>query len=140
MFVRILYCEDYNEIPNGGREIEDPTWDNIRDAILELNGGNRSNLVLRKGYDDEYEELMGIGGGGDNGLYVCFIGSQKPGEPEWKLFDPSKISEEPIEIMAGQPTWYARSSCIGLDEVLKAAETYSKFGKRDETLSWESVS
>jgi hypothetical protein len=139
MFVKVLFCEDYNDIPNCGKVIDNPTWENIRDAILELNGESKSTVVLRRGYDDEYEELMGVGGGGDQGLYICFMGSQKPDEPEWRLHDPSRVSEEPVEIVAGELTWYPRSSCVSLNEVLKAAETYSVFGERDKTLAWEAI-
>lgn len=139
MFVKLLDYdndEDFTYRVEGGGAIENPAWADICDAILSLNGRNRSVVVLCSNRDDEYEERMEIGGGGDNQLDVGYRITEAPDDPDWQLCNPSQSSEEGVEIVAGLASYYARSSCVSVSEVLKAAETYAKFGRKDETLQW----
>jgi hypothetical protein len=133
MFVKYLDCEDYADIHNPDKEIENPTWNEIQKAILGLNGNTRSTVTIARDREDGY---MGIGGG-ENGLYICFICSYLTGEEDWELCDPSKSTEQTVEMMTGQMTKKSLRSCIDLNSVLKAAETYANFGKRDRSLCWE---
>ncbi|GAB1542553.1 hypothetical protein NUACC21_52270 [Scytonema sp. NUACC21] len=135
MFVKILSYENLND-KSRSVEVVNPTWSDIRDAILKLDGHYRSSISLMKDEDDEYEEYMGIGGGGNSGLYICFISTQNPNDCDWQLYDPSKSSSDSVEIIAGQKTWFALNVCVGINEILKASEAYARFGKKDESLYW----
>ncbi|MGF1485817.1 MAG: hypothetical protein ACFBSE_01750 [Prochloraceae cyanobacterium] len=123
MYITILDYEHLNGILKKNRK-KNPTWEDIRDEIIQLKGDNWSSVYLRKEENDEFLEFMGIRRFKDN-LYECIIYTQDSNELEWELYDPSKLSAESD-----------LTRCVALNQVLKAAETYAKFGKRDPLLNW----
>ena len=123
MYVKVLDYEHFNPIVIK-KTIETPGWEDIQKEIIELKADNWSNVHLRKSNDDEYQEFMAIRRF-KNDLYECIISTQNPNKPDWELYDPSKLSEEPD-----------LSRCVNLNRVLKAAETYAEFGNRDPSLNW----
>ena len=136
MFVKNLTYEDLTDVHGSIKEVENPTWDEIREVILGLNGDTRSTITIAR---DPEEGYMGIGGGAEDGLYICFICSYLPDEDDWTLCDPSKSADQYVKIMAGQLAGYALRSCVDLNSVLKAAEIYGKFGSTDQSLCWDKL-
>jgi hypothetical protein len=140
-------CEGSDSRPS---LIKHPTWEQIKNAIFSLNGHTRSTVLLEKEYDEEgqkndIKEFMSIAGGGKNQLYVCDFYSYEgeygnrnyEGEHgELVLFDPSKPWNLEIEIMREFPTNFPVAQCLKIEPILVAAETYSRFGRRDESLHW----
>ena len=131
-------------------DIDHPIWEEIKRAILALDGRIRSSIFLGKEYEDkerqgEIKEFMSIAGGGENGLYICEVYyyegdygncDYKGNDGNLVLFDPDKSWEEEIEIVREFPTNFSATQCFKIEPILVAAETYARFGCRDESLHW----
>lgn len=137
MYVTNLFAE------GNGKEIniEHPTWNQIKNTILALDGWELSLITLGKEYEDreregDTKEFMSIAGGGENKLYVCTIYYYEGEYEEVVLCDLSKSWEETVEIVRVFPMFFPPAQCFNIDKVLVAAETYSRFGFRDKSLHW----
>ena len=136
--VKVLDYEDaYEHLAGGDTKIFNPTWEDIEEAIESLNGNSHSVMILQKHRDFIAQEYMAIGGGASDGMYICFIRTKPPERFDWKLYDPSQSKEETIEIMASQLMKLSRQDCLYLDDVVKAAKTYTLSGDRDSSLHWQ---
>ena len=119
-------------------DIEKPTWEQVRNAILALDGSNPNTIIIAKEYEEkerkgDTKDFMAIAGGGKNELYVCEICYNEGEWVELWLYDPSKSWDEEIEITRIFDETYR---CHNLDTILVAAETYSRFGLRDTSFHW----
>ena len=121
--------------------IKNPTWEQVKDTILSLNGDNLNTVFIEKEYDDgekkgDIKDYMTIAGGGTNRLYICTIFSHENFPDEISLYDPSQSWDETARIVHIFPGDYPMKLCLNLDSILVAAETYSRFGLRDKSLNW----
>lgn len=141
MYVTSLYAKsDFNVI-----DIMNPTWKQIENTILALDGWQLNTMTIGKEYEeeerkDETRDFMTIAGGGENKLYLCHIYSYESQYSEIMLYDPFKSWDEKIEIVNTFPEIYSAIRCVNLDSILVAAETYSRFGRRDKSLHWGYIS
>ena len=74
--------------------------------------------------------------GGLSNRYLCEVivrSEQKAGlvNPEGSRFNCVEIARE------GDAGWYPEYWVVGLDEVMRAAETYAHSGELDPSLKWE---
>lgn len=123
--------------------IKNPTWEQIKNAILALNGLNRNTVMMEKAYEekgqeDNIKEFMSISGGGENQLYVCTIYSDK--DDELVLYEPAKLLKDKTEIVRIFSIFFPSAQCFNLDTILVAAEAYSCFGQKDKSLHWGYIS
>ena len=142
MYVKILYRDDYGNFFRTS-EVINPSWEDVLKTISKMEGDLCSSISLNKGFDNEgnedmFDEYMGICGG-ENNIYIGFISTQNPDEQEWVLCSSQVRSDEFIEVMCGQPGSFPKDRCVGLEDILLAAETYFKFGKRSEKVLWRSI-
>jgi hypothetical protein len=137
-----MYITNLNAQDNTNKiYIKNPTWNQIRDTILALDGWDLNTILLEKNYEEkeqenEIKEFMSIAGGGKNKLYLCNVFSYEGKHDEIVLYEPSKSWDETFEIMHIFPGNYPAIRCLNLDSILQAAKTYSCFGKRDKSLHW----
>ncbi|MBP0030238.1 hypothetical protein [Roseofilum sp. Guam] len=130
---------------SGGHEnhstfMKHPTWEDIKNAILDLDGLGYNLVIFGKEYDrpdrrGDIEEFMAIAGGGKNNFYICKYYSYEEGEDIF-LYDPSKSLTEEIEIVDVFPGLFPLAVCFNIDPILRAAQTYALFGHRDTSLDW----
>ena len=114
MYIKSLSIEDNTtEII-----IENPTWKQVKDAIVSLNGLNINTVMLEKNYDCEF---MSISGGGNNKLYICTFHSELEGDGEIHLYNPSKNWHKTIEITRIFPGLYS-SETVCKKKIKKAIE------------------
>ncbi|MGP1384026.1 MAG: hypothetical protein ACTS2F_10740 [Thainema sp.] len=138
MFINQLAIEGNNvEL---SKEVMAPTWEQVKDFILSLDAYNYSVVYLNKGRLEhngaiDIEEFMSISGGGKNRLYTCEIYSHNDGQKV--LIDRTKSDTKLVEIIRIFPTDVEENRCLKLGDILTAAETYARFGKANETLSWQ---
>ncbi|MEM7590081.1 MAG: hypothetical protein AAF383_00920 [Cyanobacteria bacterium P01_A01_bin.83] len=143
MYIKSLCIEDDN------RQIvtSNPSWEQVKNAILSLNGRNRNTVMLEKNNEEQelendINEFMSISGGGENKLYICTFHSDVEGNGEIEMYDPDKpfTLKDTIEIARVFPGFYPLAQCFNIDKILVAAEIYSRYGKRDKSFHWGCVS
>ena len=118
--------------------IDDPTLDQVRKKIFDLDGSNHRAIMMIKCYEsnnDDVRESMEIAGGGVNGLYICLFCSEED-DYEWYLYNPLE-SEEEVEIVRANLETFPRTMCLSLSDVLDVAETYASDGKRNKAFYWK---
>jgi hypothetical protein len=106
-----------------------PTWPQIRDAILQLNGKDKTLLILGAGDPVPH---MGIGGGG--GSFICYV--TEDNRAFHNLENPSAGEDLVSLIAGGQRSDYRARLCVDAETVLKAARVYSETGQLEPALSW----
>jgi hypothetical protein len=129
MFIKILSIDNWIENRNLEKEIANPGWQEIRNAISELNERERTLICLH----GESETHMCIGGG--NGQYVCYATYNN--DEFYNLID---LSEKTgiVEIIAGgQLGEYPAKMCVDINRVLTAAKHFSEEGKLNPECTWE---
>jgi len=109
---------------------KNPTWPQVRDAILQLNGKDKTLLILGAGNPVPH---MGIGGGG--GTFICYV--TEDNRAFHNLENPAKGEDDLVSLIAGgQRSDYRARLCVDAETVLKAAQVYSETGQLDPTLPW----
>lgn len=78
---------------------------------------------------------MLIGGGGENGLYVCRVLNDKD-DTVYYLSMPENDKLGWQEIMCGQPVDFEGAFCVTLDSVLRAAKEFAMLGRLAESETW----
>lgn len=113
-------------------ECENPSWDDIENAIRRLDGETCTLLIL--GIGDVEVPHMAIGGG-EGGQYIVYT---TPDNMTFhKLINPKAPPGKCLLVAGGQRGSYDRKLCVGLEEALRAARTYAETGQQDSTLVWE---
>ena len=108
-----------------------PTWEQIEEALLELNGKDKTLLIIAAGDPVPH---MGIGGG--DGKYICYATEDNSSFDN--LENPLAGEGEFVSMVAGgQRSDYRAALCVGLDTVVKAAKTYAESGKLEAGLHWK---
>ncbi len=131
---RLSSIEDQRVVGPNSSElvITDPSWSQIESAIRQLDGKNRTMVILSQEIA-EFEYM--VVGGGKNGVYSCGVYDQQG--REFILIDPSKSSATFIKVPTGQPTTLSLRETIELEDAIIAAKEYSETGERAEELVWE---
>lgn len=127
-----VYGDCWEQGEDYGIEINDPSWEEVRDLILQLD--NEKKTLVTFG-DEDMEYYMAIGGGcGKYILYLSFDDEERIVE----LVNSKEEEECYMErIVGGQRGLYPKNSCIGQREVLIAAETFFRNRTPDESLIWK---
>lgn len=130
MFVSNLTIENWVGNKDEGSVIENPYWQQIETAILELNGKNKTLVTL--GADEE--SYMSIGGG-EVGKYIVNVTFDNMSF--YNLVNYSKSEKIENLVVGGQAGSYPAKMCIDLQTVLLAAKTFVELGKLEESVTWE---
>ncbi len=130
MFVLNLSAENWVGNQDEGDFIENPTWDQIEQAIRELDGKSKTLVTL--GADDEC--YMSIGGG-EFGKYIVNVTFENVSFHN--LVDRSKPDTIEKLIVGGQEGNYSAKMCVNSESAVLAAQTFTASGKLEISLSWE---
>ena len=130
MFVLNLSAENWVGNQDEGDLIESPTWNQIEQAIRELDGKSKTLVTL--GADDEC--YLSIGGG-ESGKYIVNVTFDNVRFQN--LVDPSKPDAIDKLFVGGQEGNYSAKMCVNLETALLAAKTFTASGKLETSLFWE---
>jgi hypothetical protein len=108
--------------------IDNPDWETVRAAVLELNQADRTEIGLRT---DKGIEMM-IGGG--NGRFHVTV-ELSPSE-FWVLTDPVGGDGRTLMMLGGQATPLAERYIVAEDQALSAAEEFVSARRIDPSLGW----
>lgn len=125
-------CDCWITGKDNGKEIENPTWEDIEKMILNLDGYIRT-LVTFGNYDEGY--YMAIGGG-KYGKYIAYA-SYDDGEKIYNLVSQASSEKEWAElVVGGQRGNFPERNCVSQDMVLSAAKEFFETQKLDQNLEW----
>lgn len=131
--VEILETDKCEGVRAQLNSIQNPSWDDVRDAIVRLDGlmfttvcvsgneGNRSLFV----------------GGGNYGFYNVFIAVDIDREFH-NLINPNAVNgADRILVTGGQPGRFQASHCVDQKLALQAAKHFYETGTPDANLNWQ---
>lgn len=109
---------------------DDPSWEDIKSFIEELDGEKKSYVMLAPSSDEAAEKLFSVRAA-EKGIYVVefYDGDQ------YLLINPEGVALEE-RLLVGEFAFYSTRDYVGLAEALAAAKTYFDYGTRDSTMTW----
>lgn len=126
-------CDCWIAGKDNSEVIENPTWENVKNMILNLDGWNRT-LVTFGNYDEGY--YMAIGGG-KNGEYIAYV-SYDDEEKIFHLVNQNGSKKELVElVVGGQRGNFPEKICVTQNMVLSAAKRFFETQEVDLNLKWE---
>lgn len=133
MFVDSLYAEKWEDRQDHGVETLDPTWDQVRQAIVDLDGRMRTTVLLKnQSCEDHY---LGISGKWDG---RCFVNTTPNNYDFFTLVDSTRPETKVTVFMGGQDVDCEQRKCVSLDWALEAAEHFYHTGERKPGMNWVS--
>jgi hypothetical protein len=115
-----------------GKQILNPDWSQIQQAILEMNGTRITEVILQL-----TEQGSLFVEGGDEGRYlVVYFPEDHPDTPSLTLSDLS-LSGPDVRLTVQTPTEYAAKYAIKLPLVLHVLEQFFHTGKVPKDVRWE---
>src|SRR5580658_993287 len=122
-YVSQLLCE--NDEPK-----DDPGMDEIKTAVLRLEGSTCTMVLLKGQWPDECLCI----GGGFNGLYTVWY--TRDNQRFFTLQGTGSKTQLVSMVCGGQRGEYSASCCANQADMLRAVETFASAGVRDEALKW----
>jgi hypothetical protein len=119
MFAKVLTTDKWENRDDEGISIANPTWDEVKHAILNLDGQNKTLAVLSD--DPDSVSSMIIAGQWDNRFMV---NATTDGESFFSLVDPTGSKNKRILYVGGQDGDNEERMLIPLDLALVAAQTF----------------
>lgn len=137
MFIKGLHFDNWVNGRDKGEFIHDQNqglnWGMIEKILTELNGDNKTQVVLSKD-EDIY---MGIGGG-NSGLYNVYATFDNVSF--FNLLDSSKSEDKIIQLVTGgQQGDFSANNCVGLEAMLEAAKLFALEGGINDSLNWQHI-
>ncbi|SFE97117.1 Immunity protein Imm1 [Paenibacillus algorifonticola] len=135
MFIRGLHFDNWVNGRDKGEFIHDQNqdlnWEMIEKILTELNGDNKTQVLLSKDEDIH----MGIGGG-NSGLYNVYATFDNISF--FNLLDSSKSEDKIIQLVTGgQQGEFSANNCVDLETMLKAAKLFALEGEINDSLNWQ---
>lgn len=130
MSISYLEWDEWSQVIDRGSRIPDPSWEDVDEAILSLDGAVYT--VVKFGWNEDC--YMTVAGGSD-GLYLEFVTTD--GTSFAHLVDRSKADELVQLDIGGQPGDYPLNRCISLDVARHAAKVYFETGNLTSEDTWE---
>jgi hypothetical protein len=112
-----------------GYSVRRPTWKQIEDAIRQMDGHVRCEVIIMA--DGENYHLLG---GGADGRYVC---EAENSGGDFALCDPTQPKRKLVDICDGQPSLYEARHVVDLGRVLQAARYFARKREMDPSLTWD---
>lgn len=128
----LLRTDNWSAGKPNHRDIQDPTWETVEQAIRALDQRQHTQLVL----DRQDGSHMLIGGG--IGRYnVCVMKSRDNDEEYLTLVD-NEAPSNGLEnlVTGGQLGKFPARTVVGLDYVVKAAKAFFRDGSLTSELDW----
>src|SRR5450755_298530 len=119
MFVDSLFAEKWEDRADHGVETIGPTWEQVKDAILNLDGRTRTTVMLRnQSINDHYMGISGQWGG------RCMVNFTADNYDFFSLVDPARLARKVTLFVGGQDGDYEERKCVPIEWALEAAEHY----------------
>jgi Immunity protein Imm1 len=133
MFAKVLTTDKWEDRNDLGISTNSPSWDQIAQAIVSLDGESKTTAVLLGNPDSA--SCMIIAGTWDN---RCMVNATRDGKEFWSLVDPAGSKNKRILYVGGQNGDYEERMLIPLEVALEAAQTFYEKGELKSTLNWQS--
>jgi hypothetical protein len=115
-----------------GEKILNPTWQQIYDALLEMDGTHRNEVELEL----ENVASMIIGGGNQGHYLVVYFPAEDPDTLSVTLTDLTQTGPD-IQLTVQTPAKYPARVAVRLPLVLQAVEQFYLSGKLPQDVYWE---
>ena len=130
MFVDSLFAEKWEDRADHGVETINPTWDQVKQAILNLDGRTRTTVLLtNQAINDHY---LGISGQWDGSFMV---NTTPDNHDFFSLVDSSRSTRKVTVFVGGQDVELEEQKCVPLEWALEAAEHFFHTGERKPTMN-----
>lgn len=113
--------------------ITNPSWQQVRDAILRLDAGRRSELSIEAADGS----TMVIGGGAGRFTVGTQTGPDSQAVTPATLMDSARGGDEEEVIIGGGATLMPALYIVDEDKTLRAAEKFYQDGSLEPSLEWE---
>src|SRR5579859_929792 len=131
MFVRTIYIDEWQSRRDNGINIPNPTWEMVRQAILQLDGDRKTSIALS---DKEHgDHQMIIAGKWEN---RCMVNATTNNFDFFSLVEPNGPKKKKILFVAGQNGDYEERKCVPVEWALDAAQTFFETGELTKSLPW----
>jgi hypothetical protein len=133
MFVKFMFADEWQDRADRGIGIANPTWDQVRAAIANLDGKRKTmvNVAAKQGSD----EYMLIAGKWND---RCLVNSTKDNLDFYSLVDPTRSSSKLLLYVGGQNGEYEERKCVPVDWALEAASHFFETGELKPSMNWVS--
>jgi hypothetical protein len=133
MFVRLMFADEWRDRADHGTKVADPTWNQVQQAIANLDGKRKTMVVLSdKEGGDRYMIIAGQWDG-------CFVVNATANNLDFfSLVDPTRSTNKRTLYVGGQNGEYEERKCVPLEWVLEAAQTFLETGELKPTMNWQS--
>lgn len=131
MFVQQMTVDMWQNRADHGAIVENPTWEQVAEAIAQLDGDNRTLVTLSDSAGSD--RCIIVAGQWDD----RFIVNGTPGNHDfYSLIDTSRSDDKRILFVGGQNGDYRESQCVPMGWAVQAARTYFETGALDSALNW----
>ncbi len=132
-----LSSDDLSKGPGFSSEVSEPSAQQIKDAIVRLDGVERTVVTI----DAEDEGYLSIGGGRDGRYIVSGTTNDYTFhnlvEPGTQNDDASGADVTVTMIVGGQLVSYSAAECVDYASAVKAAQTFASRREFDSDLTWQ---
>lgn len=127
------FCDGWVAGKDAGKAVESPTWEDVEEMILHLDGQSRT-LVTFGNYEEGY--YMAIGGG-ENGVFIAYV-SYDDEERIYHLVNQNDGGNDLVElVVGGQRGSFPVKACVTQDMVISAAKRFFQAQTLDPNRKWE---
>ncbi len=133
MLVNRLSTDEWCERTNNGIEISNPTWDQVRNAILSLDGKRKTVVTLS---DCHCEGKYMIVAGQWDKKYM--VNATSDNIDFFSLVDPARSKSKLLLYVGGQTGDYEERKCVLASSAIEAAEEFYRTGNLKNGMNWES--
>lgn len=134
MIVKLLMIDNQ---PEGDDFIEDPTWDDIEEALSKMEGNYRTYLGLYKDEEPTESDFLMIGGGVEKKQFVCSYFNE--GDEYYVVNQQEKDPDAIVDVPIGQMGAKEKKYVNPLDNILGAVKYFYEKGEMSPDVKWESV-
>jgi hypothetical protein len=133
-FVKYLTVEQRYPGGPGDIEFDDPSLEQILNAISSMDGRVSSYVMLHPGEQDD-NIFMAIGGGNEGRFLVCHWNGEQG--IEQRVIVPSVTSNEYVDVMMVQLTERLAHEIVDLGTALKVATHFDTTGQLTTEVTWK---
>src|SRR5215472_7095543 len=124
--------DDWRGFDVNAQTINDPSWEEVRNAIESLNQQSRTEVLLQSESGDEF-----LIGGGNDRFIVCLTTAD---DRNLTLVNPSGSGVVKERVVAsGQPGDFRSNIVVRLEAALRAAKAFVITGTLAADQTWESA-
>jgi hypothetical protein len=131
MYVQFMSADDRNMLGDEEDAVSNPTFAQIEQAILALDGKDRTTVILSP--SAQSDEHMCIAGQWDQ---RCMVYATVDNLEFFSLIDLTQSSDLITLLVGGQSGFYERIKCVPITWARDAAKVYFEDGVRAPAFEW----